>query len=417
MAHRSRLLVMLALAVWRSLILSRTTKSGRSGPSGSPAPGAPTDPEFFPPPRRGLELEALAILASVSLRAWRSLFDVTSTAALPPFYRDRQVQESVSALEEALCACLGVDYRARMQVPCAPKTTGQAGLRALGLRRRYARHVDVAYGEGGRRNCLDIWKAEHCPAGAPVLIQIPGGGWVGGSKRGQGEPLMAHMVERGWICVSINYRLGLRNAWPAAIVDVRRAIAWVKEHIGEYGGDPSFVAVTGGSAGGHLAALAALSAGDPEWQPGFEGADTSVQAVVSLYGIYDWMMTEGRDPCEVAFIERYVVHRRYRHDDTPFRNASPLHRVHAQAPPFFVLHGGRDRMVPIGPAREFVRALREVSAAPVAHAELPGAPHSFDVMPTRRTQVTVAAIGRFLAVAYGDHRRQTPGKTATAACS
>ena len=57
---------------------------------------------------------------------------------------------------------------------------------------------------------------------------------------------------------------------------MKKAIAWVKEHIEEYGGDPSYVVITGGSAGGHLAALAALTPNDPEYQPGFEGADTRV---------------------------------------------------------------------------------------------------------------------------------------------
>ena len=64
-------------------------------------------------------------------------------------------------------------------------------------------------------------------------------------------------------------------------------MAWVKEHIAEYGGDPAFVAVSGGSAGGHLCALLALTAGDPAFQPGFEEADTSVDACVPFYGVMD----------------------------------------------------------------------------------------------------------------------------------
>ena len=68
------------------------------------------------------------------------------------------------------------------------------------------------------------------------------------------------MAERGWICVSMAYRVSPRNTWPAHIVDVKRALAWVKENIADYGGDPDFVAITGGSAGGHLTALAALTA-------------------------------------------------------------------------------------------------------------------------------------------------------------
>ncbi|PRC60832.1 esterase, partial [Mycobacterium sp. ITM-2017-0098] len=81
----------------------------------------------------------------------------------------------------------------------------------------------------------------------------------------------------GWICVSIDYRVSPRNTWPDHIVDVKRALAWIKEHIAEYGGDRNFVAIAGTSAGGHLAALAGLTANDPELQGDLpEGSDTSV---------------------------------------------------------------------------------------------------------------------------------------------
>ena len=86
---------------------------------------------------------------------------------------------------------------------------------------------------------------------------------------------MPHLAAQGWVCVAINYRLAPRDPFPAHIVDVKRAIAWIREHIAEYGGDPSYLAITGGSAGGHLAALAALTPNDPAYQPGFEDADTS----------------------------------------------------------------------------------------------------------------------------------------------
>jgi acetyl esterase/lipase len=106
----------------------------------------------------------------------------------------------------------------------------------------------------------------------PVMVYIHGGAWVMGEKREQGKPMMYELVARGWVCVAINYRLSPRATWPAHIVDAKKAVAWVKAHIAEYGGDPSFVAVSGGSAGGHLCALLALTPGDPAFQPGFEEA-------------------------------------------------------------------------------------------------------------------------------------------------
>ena len=80
------------------------------------------------------------------------------------------------------------------------------------------------------------------------------------------------------MCVSINYRLSPRSTWPDHIVDVKHAIAWVQANIAEYARDPDFIAITGGSAGGHLSSLAALTANDPTFQPGFEDVDTRVQA-------------------------------------------------------------------------------------------------------------------------------------------
>ena len=94
-----------------------------------------------------------------------------------------------------------------------------------------------------------------------MLVQIHGGGWLWGRKEGQAEPLMGHLAERGWVCVAPNYRLSPRATWPDHIVDVKRALAWVKSNIAEYGGDPGFLVVTGGSAGGHLASLAGLTPG------------------------------------------------------------------------------------------------------------------------------------------------------------
>ena len=77
------------------------------------------------------------------------------------------------------------------------------------------------------------------------MVYIHGGAWMIGDKREQGKPMMYELVARGWVCVAINYRLSPKATWPDHIVDAKRAVAWVKEHIAEYGGDPSFVAVSG----------------------------------------------------------------------------------------------------------------------------------------------------------------------------
>jgi acetyl esterase/lipase len=219
-----------------------------------------------------------------------------------------------------------------------------------------------------------------------------------GDKREQGLPMIYELARRGWVVVAINYRLSPRSKWPAQIVDCKRAIAWVRRHAAELGGDPGFLAVSGGSAGGHLAALAALTPGDPAFQPGFEDADTSVDACVGLYGVYD--VSGGGRPSYarslVRMLEHLVFAERLEQDPAPFEAASPIRRITREAPPFFVLHGRNDTMVPVTEARRFVSALRERSRSPVVYAELPLAQHAFDIVASPRSAHTVAAIVRFL---------------------
>ena len=188
--------------------------------------------------------------------------------------------------------------------------------------RDYAHDTDISYGEYGKKNLLDIWRRPDLDRNgrAPVLLQVPGGGWTTGSQRGQAHPLMSHLAQLGWVCVSINYRVSPRSTWPEHVIDVKQAIAWVKAHIAEYGADPDFIAITGGSAGGHLSSLAALTANDPNFQPGFEEADTRVQAAVPFYGVYDFSRTDGAlHPMMVPFLEKDVLKRAWADFPDSFR--------------------------------------------------------------------------------------------------
>lgn len=275
-------------------------------------------------------------------------------------------------------------------------------VRMMRVYRDYATDSDIPYGEYGGRNTLDVWRHRDLPRDgrAPVLLQIPGGAWMVGSKRGQAHPLMAHLVERGWVCVSINYRLSPRSTWPDHIVDVKRALAWIKAHITDYGGDPDWVAVTGGSAGGHLCALTALTPNDPRFQPGFADADTSVQAAVPFYGIYDMTGDIDLHPMLPATLGAYVFKQSRRRFPDTYRDASPMTYVSADAPPFFVLHGTNDTLVPVEQARAFTARLRDVSTSPVAYAELPLAQHAFDIFGSPRAAHTAVAVEQFLAEVY-----------------
>jgi acetyl esterase/lipase len=283
----------------------------------------------------------------------------------------------------------------------APGRTAQG--RTAPRRRRYTASItDIPYGPGGPAHLLDIWHPETSAGNRlPVLLQIPGGAWTMNDKRGQAYAQMARMVDLGWICVAINYSRSPRHSWPAHILDVKRALAWVRHNIIDYGGDPDFIALTGGSAGGHLCALAALTANQPVLQPGFEGADTTVQASVPYYGVYDLTSVDNMHEMMLPFLERVVFKSRFADDPARFYSASPIRNVKSSAPPFFVLHGDRDPIVPSTQARAFCTALRDAGVETVCHAELPNAAHAFDTASSLRSHVVADAVAAFLGIAYG----------------
>jgi acetyl esterase/lipase len=321
-----------------------------------------------------------------------------------------QSQQAKGYVDRALVEALGADYRRRLSEQHTDldlSTPLRQLVMPLGIRDAEVEVLrDIRYAPHGRRGLLDVYRRAGEPVrDAPVLLQVHGGAWTIGSKEGQGVPLMRHMAARGWVCVAINYRLAPRYPFPAHLVDVKRAIAWVREHGASYGADPAFVAITGGSAGGHLAALAALTPGDPDYQPGFEDADTSVQAAVPHYGVYDLAGASGsrrarrlRD----SFLGPKVLLQDPRSALPAFERASPLLRVNPDAPPFFVIHGHRDSLVEVAQARLFVDALRQVSSRTVGYAELPGTQHAFDVFPSIRSAHVVRAVDRFLRFTYDE---------------
>jgi acetyl esterase/lipase len=323
-------------------------------------------------------------------------------------------------VQNALAEALGPDYALYLGHP-----TDEADLatpwRQLLMPFRM-RNIDVvtersiAYAPGGRRYTLDVYHHRDMPTGLPVLLQVHGGGWVIGTKEQQGLPLMLQMASHGWVCVAINYPLSPRARWPQHLVAVKRATAWIRENIARFGGDPSFVAVTGGSAGGHLAAMLALTAQDRSLQPGFEDADTAVQACVPHYGVYDFTADSGSKHAQQtvdALLRPLVMARDARYPED-YRAASPISRIDdaGDIPPFFVVHGRNDTLVPVVDARAFVDKLRAASHNPVAYAEISGAQHAFDIFPSIRSAHVLRGVQRFLDWTY--YRAKTGSEQAAA---
>lgn len=253
--------------------------------------------------------------------------------------------------------------------------------------------------------------------GRPVLLYIHGGAWLKGmgDKNGYGplEPgAPEFFAERGWVTCSMDYRLvnsrkpEAGSRWPAMLVDVKRCIRWIRGNAEQFGGRPDWVAVCGGSAGGHLALLAGMLTG-PEYQPGFEDVDTGVRAVVSYYPAVDTLEPvatkilhgDGRERCGAEAPAAEAERER----------ASPLHLISrcpvpATFPRIMVIQGSRDALCPAPKCRLFVELLRQRLAHAgrggvddrVCYLELPRGRHAFDVIHGVRAWCSLLAANRFL---------------------
>lgn len=258
---------------------------------------------------------------------------------------------------------------------------------------------NVLYREvAGKRLQLDVAMPREPGQNRPAIMQIHGGAWIIGDKREQGWPLIGHLAANGWVCFNVNYRLSPGATWPDHLADLKYALKWIRDHADEYGVDRDFIAVTGGSAGGHLAAMMALTANDPEYQPGFEDADTSLQAAMPVYGVYDFANRLGsmNDRFRTRMLEPLIMKAFFDAEPEKFYRASPMDRVHEDAPPFLIVHGDRDTLAPVEDARLFAHLLGEASRAPVSYAELRGAQHAFDVFASPRTARMLDGSLRFL---------------------
>lgn len=185
------------------------------------------------------------------------------------------------------------------------------------------------YGRGPRQG-LDIWGPSGLLQNLPVVIFFYGGGWEAGNRADYGFVGRA-LAARGFLVVLPDYRLAPKAHFPDFVEDCAAAAAWVQQHIGAYGGDPSRVALMGHSAGAYNAAMLAL---DPQWLHRAGGSASQLRGVVTLAGPFDFLPLEKGGQAERAM-------GRYR----PLAKTQPIHFAHAAAPPFFVASGADDDVV------------------------------------------------------------------------
>ena len=215
------------------------------------------------------------------------------------------------------------------------------------FRRDVVRVRNLSYGEGTRRN-LDVYHRRDRPVGVPVVLHFHGGGFYSGNKRREARPLIRHLVGRGMVCASANYRLRPHVGYDEQLADGLAAIEWVRSHAQEYGGDPDRIFLVGSSAGAYLS-IDAVNAGA-----------NRIAGIVGRYGYYGGLMPERPQP------------------------------------PILVIHGENDLRVRPSHAREFVERMRRGSSQPVEYVELPGGHHDFDLYESIRANAVSIAIERFI---------------------
>ncbi|KAI7877509.1 alpha/beta-hydrolase [Lichtheimia hyalospora FSU 10163] len=232
-----------------------------------------------------------------------------------------------------------------------------------------------------RRMALDIYKWSKAPANTglrPVLVHIHGGAWIMGDKEFFYPHQKMLLTEDNWIIVNVGYRLAPKNAYPTHLIDIKRSLRWIKRTIRMFGGDPDFIVLSGDSAGGHLASMAAITANDPQYQPGFEDVDTSVKGVITINGSLDLI----HDPAYADWFSTKVA-LKSKVDIDLLRTHSPAEAIlkckdKGTLVPHLVAAGERDSIVDISGAQRFKAAYDEAAGeknSQCTFLALPGAHH------------------------------------------
>jgi acetyl esterase/lipase len=239
---------------------------------------------------------------------------------------------------------------------------------------------DVDYLGADRKEKMDLYlpTAAAPPKGFPAVLIIHGGGWSGGDKGAAREQnIGATLAKAGYVGASVNYLLAkkqesfaktLAEVWPRNLHDCKLAVRWLRRHASTYRIDPDHIGVIGGSAGGHLTAMVALTAPADGLDPKEPWGEVScrVQAAIPLYGVHDFaLMSKGGEDPELL------------------KRGSPVTWATKDDPPILILHGTKDTTVPLVQSERLAEALK---AAGIEHelVVVEGAPHSFHLEPRQQ---------------------------------
>ncbi|MDD5033384.1 MAG: alpha/beta hydrolase [Methylococcaceae bacterium] len=278
----------------------------------------------------------------------------------------------------AACASIAPDLTARESAHVSPPSPS---VRGEGMQRPVVPagvkvHKDLSYlSTGHSQQKLDLYVPNQTPRPLPLVMWIHGGGWIEGDKT---RVPVLYLLEEGYAVASIDYRLSGEAVFPAQLQDAYAALAWLWAHADDYGLDRNRYVVGGASAGGHLASLVgtAMNAGVKDFEA---PSGLRLRAVVDLFGPSDLIALRGRtdegvdhdapDALENRLIGAEVL-------DRPdlARAASPTTFVDSDDPPFLILHGDGDLLVPFTQSRLLTSYLK-LSGVRADLVQVPGAGH------------------------------------------
>jgi len=270
---------------------------------------------------------------------------------------------------------------------------GLALLLLLGVARRKAAPVPdnvtletgIVFGKGADQPLLlDMTRPKQGKGPFPALLFVHGGGWGAGTRDSFRSP-MFYFSQRGFVCVTVDYRLAPRYKFPAPLEDIKCAVRWLRANARTYDIDPERIGAVGGSAGAHLVALLGTTAGQKRWEGSGGNADQSsaIRAMACLSGPYDlergYRNSVHQRPSEGGAVRGMLESFLGGTPDTvpaQYRDASPIHYASKATIPTLLTHGTADPLVLIEQSDRFYQALKNAGASDVELLRIEGAGHA-----------------------------------------
>jgi len=254
---------------------------------------------------------------------------------------------------------------------------------------------------------IDIYRPINIKKKLPGILQIHGGAWITGSMR-QASSFMVRMASQGWICYSVTHRFSPQVVFPEHLIDVKRALKWIRENADNHGLDKNFIVSKGGSSGAHLASLMALTQNQSEFQPGFEKIDTSIQGCVPVYGVFDFIGSfDEKTPFPAkSKLLKIVCGGIPNEEPNCYKKITPAYWISMNTPPFLIIQGETDVLIPIEETKIFWENLKSNKINSSAFLSLPLVQHGFDIFPTLTEQCIVPIIEQFFKMLYNNYTNQ-----------